>query len=547
MQIDAHSERRRFMKTRRGAFLQIIERGTYLEQSDVEGLVDLAVPGIDELAALFRLIELARDDRRLVIDTAPTGHTLRLLDLPATAGSWLAALRAMDEKHRVVAEAFSRGTFAGDEASGLIDGLEADLARIRDLLADPDRTRFVLVTNPEPVVLAETRDYRDALERREIGLAGIVVNRSTAEPDSAALGAGMAFVPPLTFDPRGADGLRRFAAAAVTMPAQPNDRQSGGDAGPAVDGAFVPPLDRQLYLVAGKGGAGKSTAAAALAVLLAERGRGSVLLLGVDPAGSLGDVLGADVDAEASPVAGIKGLAARQLDAGGAWRDFQARYRRDAERLFAGIVSGAVDAGSDRQVVERLIDMAPPGIDELVALLEVVDLTEDGEYDAIVLDTAPTGHLLRLLELPELALEWTATLLRLLLKYREVVGLGELGERVLRLSRELRGLRDRLADPASTWVMVVALPESLSIPETARLTTRLTDMGMKPGALLVNRALGGAGVASHRAELTTRLIEVAGDIPVAAATDLGVGPVGVERLREFAKGWRSTKPFSSSF
>jgi arsenite-transporting ATPase len=156
-----------------------------------------------------------------------------------------------------------------------------------------------------------------------------------------------------------------------------------------------------------------------------------------------------------------------------------------------------------------------------------------------VLDTAPTGHLLRLLELPDLALEWTHTLLRLLLKYREVVGLGSLADRVLQLARSLRGFRARLSDPDATWFLAVALPESLAVPETRRLLDGLRGLGVPTGALLVNRFLeDGEPLGRGRDGYAAALAELAGDLPCAASPDMAGGVRGVAELRRFADSWR---------
>ncbi len=549
MEVDALRERHRFLGTRRGLLLRLIERGTYLERADAEDFVDLALPGTDELAALFRLMELAAgDDRRLVIDTAPTGHTLRLLDLPRVAREWLAALEAMEQKHRALALALA-GAYRPDEAAGLLEELAADLHRLDALLRDPARTRFVLVTTPEPVVLAETRRYRADLEARGLGLAGIVVNRSRPGADRAAPSRGMLFVPPLDSVPAGLSGLRRFAAAAALAPRPPlppageGAERVAGSAGLRVGVPFRPPLDRGLYVVGGKGGVGKSTAACALAVRLARKGSRGVLLLGADPAGSLGDVLGLDVGPDPRPVPGTEGLRVQQLDAPAAWAAFRDEVREETERLFAGLLSGGRSAAYDQYVVQRLIDVAPPGVDELVALLEVLDALEDRPYDALVLDSAPTGHLLRLLELPGLALEWTHALLRLLLRYREAVRLGDLAERVLSLSRSLRALREGLADPRRTWFLAVALPEALSVPETERLIARLGALGIRPGALLVNRALDArARVEPGAAESVRALASLGAGSAVLAAPRLERGPVSPPELLGFIGSWRRLNP-----
>lgn len=542
MEVDADQERRRFLDTHHGKLLQLLERGTYLDREDVEGLVGLTLPGMDEVAALFRLAELAAaGDEYVVVDTAPTGHALRLLDLPRLARGWLGALQAMDDKHQAVALALS-GARHADEAAALLQQVGAELDTLHALLTDPDRTRFVVVTSAQPVVLAETRRLQEALTDRGIGLAGIVVNRGPVSVAEGATGGGMVFVPTLDPEPTGVEGLRHFAArAAASPPAEPEPVTAGGG-GLRVDGPLEPPAASRLYLVGGKGGVGKSTAAGALAVRLAGQGR-RVLLLSTDPAGSLGEVLDQPVTAAATPVEGAAELSAQQVDAAATWSHFQERYRAETDQLFAGLLAGGVSAEADRRVVERLIDLAPPGIDELMALLQVVDLTEEGPYEALVVDTAPTGHLLRLLELPELALEWTRALLRLLLKYREVVGLGTLAERVLSLSRQLRQLRELLTDPHATWFLAVALPEALSVPETERLLHRLGQLRIHPGALLVNRALAGDAAVARGAQASTlALLRAAGDTPCAAAPAWAEGPRGVEQLRRFIAGWRRVEP-----
>jgi arsenite-transporting ATPase len=286
---------------------------------------------------------------------------------------------------------------------------------------------------------------------------------------------------------------------------------------------------------------GKSTVAAALGVVLAAEGR-RVLLLSVDPAGSLAEVLDREVGAEARPVDGAPGLWARQLDSGAQWEDFRSRYRAETERIFGTLLSGGLSASSDRDVVARLVDLAPVGMDELAALMEVVDVTEDRPYDALVLDTAPTGHFLRLLELPEVALAWTHQVMGLLLKYREVVRPGELAGRLLRLAQSLHRFVARLRDSESTWALSVALPEALSVPESRRLLRRLDELGVHPRALLINRLLRDGSVHPPAAYIAGRLAEAAGGLPLAGAPDELVGPRGPEALAAFARGWRLLSP-----
>lgn len=538
LEIDPRVEQSRFLGSERGALLELLERGTYLDGADVEGFVDLTLPGADELAALFRLVELLRDPALyLVVDTAPTGHTLRLLDLPGAARGWLGALEAMEEKHRAVSLALA-GAYLPGEPYRLLARLRADLDELEAALRDPERTRFLLVTNPEPVVLAETRRYQAALAERGIAIAGVLVNRAVGagDPGDPSLGAA-AYLPRLGFDPRGAEALRRFAAAASPAPPGTTAERPGSSAGLRVGGRFEAPMDRSLYIVGGKGGVGKSTTAGALALLLAERGDRKVLLLSTDPAGSLGEVLGTAVDSTPRSVPGT-GLSASQLDAEAVWSDFRREYHAEAEQLFTGIVAGGIGGDADQRVVERLIDFAPPGVDELMAMLQVIDLTEDHPYDAIVLDSAPTGHLVRLLELPGVALDWVHAILRVLLKYREVLGLGALAERLVELSKQLRGLGEHLRDPRYTWFLAVALPESLSVPETRRLFAHLAALEIVPGALLVNRLLDGDDLAPELAAEAAALAAAVPGAPLAAAPRLDAGPVGPDALLDLARRWR---------
>jgi arsenite-transporting ATPase len=161
------------------------------------------------------------------------------------------------------------------------------------------------------------------------------------------------------------------------------------------------------------------------------------------------------------------------------------------DAVFEALRGGSrFDPTYDRVVVEDLIDLAPPGIDELLGILEVTQaLGIDGgapTCDIAVVDTAPTGHALRLLAMPETALEWVHAFMAILLKYRAVMGLGELGQDLVAIARELRGLRTLLGDPARTTVVAVTRPAELPRLETRRLLGQLRALGVGVGAVVVN-------------------------------------------------------------
>jgi len=545
MEIDAEREHARLLQQHGGDLSAVLERGTYLDAADVSALTETPVPGADELAALLALAEVGRTFQgRVILDTAPTGHTLRLLELPALAIAWLDALDEMEGKHETIAS--SLGSRAGpDGPAAFLARLREDVEAISARLADPDDTRVVLVTTGEKAVGAETERYLGELARLGIHTGGTIVNRGGwgAEMPPAA-GEPRLQVPELDEPLVGLAGLRRFARSASAEPlavGTPGRRLSPGDRPDTRPFDLPPPAS--LYVVGGKGGAGKSTVACALAIRLAGASTGDVLLLSVDPAGSLGDLLRVPVGPVASPHPGVLRLYVQQMDAAAAWENLVAADHEVMSEALAGLLGSPRAGRTGGSLADRVLDLTPPGLDELMALMEVMDAREDRPYDAIVLDTAPTGHLLRLLEAPALALEWTHVLMRLLLRYREVVRLAGAGERVLEMARELRAFQARLRDPASTWFLGVALPESLGVPETRRLVEALERLGIRPGALLVNRALDASGGVRRAAAGELRALrEGHAGLPLILAPACEPAPVGAQALIRFSETWRVAAP-----
>src|SRR5262249_37636067 len=141
-------------------------------------------------------------------------------------------------------------------------------------------------------------------------------------------------------------------------------------------------------------------------------------------------------------------LRARELDAARAFSRRRDRHRAAVEELFATLRGGsAFDAPYDRAVLEDLIELSPPGLDERFAWLAVIEALP--RYDLVVVATAPPGHALRLLELVATARAWVQALLQILLKYRRIAGLGNLARDLTDTARELRELQELLHDPGS--------------------------------------------------------------------------------------------------
>ena len=180
VEIAAPAVLRRWISERRLALETIALRGTWLDREDVTRLLSLSLPGIDEVAGLLELARLARTGRYdlVVVDTAPTGHTLRMLSMPETLSGIAQVFDRMHEKHRVMVEAL-RGRWKPDDEDALIHDLAGEARGLSELLRDRSRTRLSWVTLPEPMAINETRDALAALETRGIAINEIIVNRLT--------------------------------------------------------------------------------------------------------------------------------------------------------------------------------------------------------------------------------------------------------------------------------------------------------------------------------------------------------------------------------
>ena len=522
VELDADRALERWLAARRRPLRTIAARGTYLDEDDVDRLLALSLPGVDELIGLVELHRLATSAPRdlVVVDTAPTGHTLRLLAMPETLARIAGVLADMLAKHQFLAESLA-GAHRRDAADVLVTEIESQARSLHALLRDPQRCRFTWVVLPEPMALEEARDGIAALEAEGITVDEIVVNRVAPAGGRCALCAArtaseqriiarlpalfprrrLALLPAVDREPRGVTALRRIGATLARRPARrvttsrPPRRVAASTARPRPGATawldVLAPSGTRVLALTGKGGVGKTSAAAAIAVGLAERrAEARVLALSTDPAHSLGDALGTTLGDDERPIPGVSGLFARELDAAAAFALRRERYRASVDEVFDALLRGSrFDVAYDRDVVRELIDLAPPGLDELFGVLSLVDavLGRAGQaYDVVVLDTAPTGHALRLLALPDAALEWVHALLSILLKYRAVVGLGELASDLLDVARDLRELRTLLRDPARTKVVAVTRPAALPRLETIRLVRGLRRLGIGLGALLVN-------------------------------------------------------------
>lgn len=243
-------------------------------------------------------------------------------------------------------------------------------------------------------------------------------------------------------------------------------------------------LQREVLFFGGKGGVGKTTCAAAMALAASRAGK-RVLLVSTDPAHSTSDIFERLLGPE--PIEITPGLHAMEIDAA-----------TESKRYVAGVKAHIADLFGHAILKEanKQIDLAAtmPGAEEVALFDRMGTLIrgEDERFDLIVFDTAPTGHTLRLIRMPELMETWIKALSR---SRRAMLGVEQndqqdpimitLGERLERL----RLLRARLVSGRTTGFVLVLIPERLPIEETSRAIEQLDEVGVKVGGLVLNRVL----------------------------------------------------------
>src|SRR5664279_4971162 len=297
----------------------------------------------------------------------------------------------------------------------------------------------------------------------------------------------------------------------------------------------------RIILFTGKGGVGKTTAASATALRLADRGV-KTLLLSTDIAHSLADAL--DVPLDGAPAEVAPGLWAVQIDT-------QSRFEAAWYDVQTFLVEMLSRSGVDTITADELTVL--PGIDEVLALLAVRELAVAGDWDALVVDCAPTAETLRLLALPE-ALSWYLQKvfpahrrlargmrpIAAILGRAEVIPPDSLFEALLRLSDELAGVRQLLGDPTVTTVRLVLTPESVVTAEARRTFTALALYGYSVDLVVANRVFAAGDDEWRRgwAQAQQRQLQVVREsfagLPVTEIPYGSAEPIGCAALREVA-------------
>jgi arsenite-transporting ATPase len=244
----------------------------------------------------------------------------------------------------------------------------------------------------------------------------------------------------------------------------------------------------ELIIFGGKGGVGKTSCAIATALALAEHAK--TLLISTDPAHSVSDCLEQQIGFNVVKVAGIDNLSAIEVVADEALSGFMKAHQLELKKLLE------TSTNLDNQDIEEMLSLSIPGIDEVMSFKTIIDFIEEGEYEKYVVDTAPTGHALRLISSPKLLDEWIKVAARMRWKYRYMITSfsgtyqqDEVDSLLLSLKKTVKRIENLLRDNTRCEFIPVCIPESMAIMETGRLLLDLGKSEIIPRQIIVNNVM----------------------------------------------------------
>ncbi len=420
----------------------------------------------------------------IIFDTAPTGHTLRLIELPA---EWA---RSIEESEQGSGQTCIGPAAAIQESK---HKYERAVARMRD----PQQTRFVFVLQPEATSIKETQRATEELSKlgihtHELIVNGVIPASEAANPLLAqriAMQAGYRAqiarelplparqMPLLDGEIKGAARLRAVAAQlfdGLAVPAAPTSKTiSAPGARAASTGEalrrLLPDGGKRTLFFAGKGGVGKTAASCVTAVWAAQQGY-RTLLLTTDPAAHLGDVLGVPVGPSVEPVAGVANLWATRIDPKAAADAYRARILDDARAR----------GRSPEAVAVMEEELNSPCTEEMAAFDQFIELASQDDWEMVIFDTAPTGHTLRLLELP---MDWSEQIDVKVFASVDSTAADDVAK------QRFAGVIDMMRDLAQSTFAFVVYPEATPIIEAYRASEELRTLGIETGLVFANLVL----------------------------------------------------------
>lgn len=455
-------------------------------------------PCTTEIASFDRFVDFMTDEKGhdglpydvVIFDTAPTGHTIRLLELPV---DW--------SKHIEQSAKGSGNTCIGPVASIQENKQKYDAATA--LLGDPSRTDFVFVLQPEETSLYETK--RSRVELETIGVTGVrfIVNgilpeevcehpffrtrfdmqqRYLSQIDRELLGpksfmylrdgeiSGIAALTDVAQDLAGsnAEGTGHYTTTLRELTAPSGESTDLSSPASLADLIRLESGTTKAIYFTGKGGVGKTVVSSAVAYGLAMRGH-KTLLLTTDPASHIAEVFGQAFGDTIRPVEGVENLDAVMIDQKQAVEEYKARIMAEARAKYSPEMLIAVEE-----------ELESPCTEEMAAFDKFMGYLESDGYEAVIFDTAPTGHTLRLLQLP--------------FDYAGQVGMMvETTEETAEVKSATQARFDRIIrqmkDPARSVFAFVVYPESTPVVEAYRAFVDLHHAGIDAQFVVANQVL----------------------------------------------------------
>ncbi|MBI5123350.1 ArsA family ATPase [Candidatus Roizmanbacteria bacterium] len=512
-ELDAKELMEDFRKKNLEIIKTLADRGTYLSREDIEEFASLSLPGMDEVMAVIKIADLLKTKKYdlIILDTAPTGHTKVLLSLPKKMKRWLKVADLMMEKHRFMMRRI-RGKYVKDECDKFLQESLADIERVEELLKNSETTEFVPVTIPEPMSILETEGLVHDLKEMDILVKSIICNRVVvpskcpfchsrakekekykAKIEEKFRDYNLVKMPLFPTEIRGQDSLNEYAQILFSEKEFKTSLPKGIlPKFPEIpEGKMVDFLKEDLNFIicGGKGGVGKTSISAATAIAFAKKYKDKkILVTTTDPAHALSNIFNQDVPLGEKVVSiqGIKNLDGLEIDAQKLLQDFKDEYKKDISQAFEKFLAGGVDIAFDRKVMEELMDLSPPGLEELMALAKITDLMKEGKYDIYVLDSAASGHLLRFLELPGLAREWLNSIFKILLKYRRIARLTVVAQKMIDFSKDVRKIQETLFGSKKTEFIMIGIAEEMGRREMGDLAESLEKLNVNFNYIIMN-------------------------------------------------------------
>lgn len=507
-QLDATAGVREFLDAQREGILAILESGSLFTRDELEPLLESALPGMAEVAALLAIHDLLGSDyEEIFVDTAPMGHTLRLFELPAHLERFLKLLEVAASRDDVLASHFGGQV----RENPFLERWQKMVAEVVSALS-AERARLLLVTSPEEFSLNEAMRAREQLRAGPVPLEieEVVLNRAVmkagrcgrckqfaARTHKAKQFIAKSFRPTAFYtavDPGfpilgvaslHAFGRHVFESAPLTFkPARtPKTRDV------ELRRCAWPCLEVPLTLTLGKGGVGKTTVSAGLSYHTRQKHPAApIIICSIDPAPSLDDIFGINVTSEPRAVLGDAKLRAAEIDAVAEYQRWAGEMQLKVEAATSTDVRGVhLDLSFERDLFLAVLDVVPPGVDELFAAFRILDLVD--RSGRVQIDMAPTGHALEVLRTPARLLGWTRVLLKTLAHHRTLPLARDAAVEIATVSQRVRELSSSLTDPHRSAIWVVMLAEPLPDQETRRLLAELKSMQAPISGIIINRVL----------------------------------------------------------